>query len=140
MNGQDTPQRVEQTSPETQAAKRLDGLWWAGALIWAGLVLVVDNLGQLPQVGQADAWSWIFLGAGLMALVMNACRVLGTPQRPEDRVVGLNLPRPRTWDWIWTGALILLGLGGIANIAFTWPAILILAGVLLLVRSLTGRA
>jgi hypothetical protein len=54
---------LERRKSAKHARKRAEGLWWAGALIWAGLVFGADSLDLLPQAGDADAWSWVFLGA-----------------------------------------------------------------------------
>ena len=55
---------IEQKKNQKKDRQRLEALWWATALIWAGLIFGADSLGLLPQFGQADAWSWVFLGAG----------------------------------------------------------------------------
>jgi hypothetical protein len=97
--------------------KRLEGLWWAIVLIWAGLVFGADSMGLLPQIGDADAWSWIFLGAGILG-------ILGALYR----VVSSNVLKPSTWDWVWASFCLIIGLGGFTAINIAWPLILILAG------------
>jgi len=108
--------------------KRLEGLWWGVVLIWAGLVFGVDSMGLLPQIGDADAWSWIFLGAGVFG-------VLGA----FYRVISPNVPNPSTWDWVWGSFCLIIGLGGFTTINIAWPLILILVGGIILVSVLWRR-
>jgi hypothetical protein len=110
------------------ARKRAEGLWWAGALIWAGLVFGAESLDLLPQIGGADAWSWVFLGAGLYGLVSNLYYL-----RSESAF------KPTPWDWIWSGGLSIVGLGGFATIEISWPVILILVGVAILISQYLRR-
>jgi hypothetical protein len=111
-----------------QERKRLEGLWWAVVLIWAGLVFGADSMGLLPQIGDADAWSWIFLGAGVFG-------VLGALYR----VISPNVPNPSTWDWVWGSFCLIIGLGGFAAVKIAWPLILILVGGVILVSALWRR-
>jgi hypothetical protein len=108
--------------------KRLEGLWWAVVLIWAGLVFGADSMGLLPQIGDADAWSWIFLGAGVFG-------VLGALYR----VISPNVPNSSTWDWVWGSFCLIIGLGGFTTINIAWPLILILLGGIILVGVLLQR-
>lgn len=96
------------------------------ALLWAGTIFAIDSLGFLPQIGQADAWSWVFFGAGLFALLGDFYR-LATP----------NLPNPTLWDYIWAGFLLLLGLSGVmTNVEILWALGLMSIGVVILVNTL----
>ena len=108
--------------------KRLEGLWWAVVLIWAGMVFGADSMGLLPQIGDADAWSWIFLGAGVFG-------VLGALYR----VISLNVPNPSAWDWVWGSSCLIIGLGGFTTINIAWPLILILVGGIILVSVMWRR-
>ena len=113
---------AEGRKSEKEARKRAEGLWWAGALIWAGLVFGAESLDLLPRVGGANAWSWVFLGAGLYGLLSNLYYLRSaSPYKPS------------TWDWIWSGGLTLVGLGGFTTIEISWPLILIIAGIAILV-------
>lgn len=111
-----------------KARKRAEGLWWAGALIWAGVVLGAESLDLLPQVGGADAWSWVFLGAGLYGLVSNLYYVSSQSSY-----------KPAAWDWIWSGGLTVVGLGGFTTVNISWPLILILIGGAILVSQYLRR-
>jgi hypothetical protein len=108
--------------------KRLEAMWWAGVFIWAGLIFGADSLGFLPQIGGADAWSWVFAGAGLSALVGAIFRVT-SPDWPD----------PTAWDYIWAGILLIIGLGGFFNLEIGFPLILILIGVVILGSMLLRR-
>ena len=121
---------VEPEHPQSakEFRKRAERLWWAGALIWAGLVFGVESLGLLPQVGGANAWSWVLLGAGLYGLTSNLYYV-----RPASPY------KPTTWDWIWSGGLALLGLSGFTTINISWPLVLILAGTAIFISQYLGR-
>lgn len=108
--------------------KRIDAIWWAGVLIWIGLVLGADNLNILPRIGgEGEWWLWVFLGAGLWALALNGFSVLS------------NWPNPSTWDWIWTAIFLLVGLGGVVNIAgeIVGAVVLVGIGIAFLVKALS---
>ena len=85
--------------------KRLEGLWWAVVFIWAGLVFGADSMGLLPQIGDADAWSWVFLGAGTLGIFGSLYRLTSA-----------DIPNPTTWDWIWGSFCLIIGLGGFTTL------------------------
>ena len=114
---------VKQRAGKWEERRGFETLWWAGTLIWAGLVFGADGLGWLPQIGQADAWTWVFLGAGLYGL-------LGSLYRQ----VSVDTLNPRSWDYLWSGFLLVVGFGGVVGVNAFWPAVLILAGVTYLIR------
>jgi hypothetical protein len=106
----------------------MDAIWWAGVLIWIGLVLGAENLNILPRIGDGgEWWLWIFLGAGLWALALNIFRT------------ATGWPNPSTWDWIWTAIFLLVGLGGVVNIAggIIGAVVLVGIGIVFLVRALS---
>jgi hypothetical protein len=119
---------VEQRMNRWEERRGFETLWWAGTLIWTGLVFGAASLDWLPQIGQADAWTWVFLGAGLYGL-------FGTLYRQAS----VDVLNPRTWDYVWSGFLLIVGLGGAAGVNAFWPAVLILAGVAYLVRIVRRR-
>jgi hypothetical protein len=108
-----------------EESRRGEALYWAAVLIWAGLVFGAENLGALPQVGGMDAWNWVFFGAGLLALV-GCIRRLSSPDRAH----------PTTWDYVWAGVLMILGLSGLTTLEIGFPLILLLIGVALLATTL----
>jgi TRAP-type uncharacterized transport system fused permease subunit len=120
--------RVGQKYSYKRERRRLQGLWWGVVLIWAGLVFGADSLGRLPEIGEADAWSLIFVGAGTLG-------VLGAFYRS----ISPRVPNPTTWDWVWAGFCLIIGLGGFTRLSISWPLILILVGGLILLDVLRRR-
>jgi hypothetical protein len=116
---------TKQKYSERKERRRLEGLWWAVVLIWAGLVFAADSMGLVPQIGDASAWSWIFLGAGLVGVLGSSFRLIST-----------DIPNPTTWDWVWGGICLTIGVGGFITLNIFWPLILILVGTLALVSGL----
>ncbi len=106
----------------------LSGIVWAGILIWAGLVLLVDNLGLLARFERLDAWAVIFIGAGLIVLLEVAIRLLVPAYR-----------RAVTGTLILGFILIGIGLENLLSWNVIWPLILIALGVFILVRGLIWR-
>lgn len=117
-------------STQQSEDKRMDSIWWAGALIWTGLVVGADNYNLLPGIGlRGGWWLWIVLGLGVWALTWNGYRAVSAA------------PNPSTWDWIWTVIFLLVGLGGIANLAgeIVGAVVLVGIGIVTLFRALTSR-
>jgi len=108
--------------------RRLQGLYWACVLIWAGLVFAADSAGWLPKVGSADPWSWAFFGAGLLAL-------LGALWRE----VSPKYARPAIGNYVWAGVLIIIGLSAVIALKITWPVVLLVVGLVLLANFLFRR-
>jgi hypothetical protein len=100
---------------------QIDALYWGIVLVWAGLVFIAGNQEFLPQVGSADAWSWIFAGAGLIALVGSLWRAYSP-----------DWPSPTVWDYVWAAVLLIVGLAGFLSIQIPWPLILLLIGAALI--------
>ena len=117
-----------QTALEQEERRQIETIYWAGVLIWAGLVFVADNQGWLPKVGEAGPWSWIFFGAGLYGTLGNFFRLAAA-----------NWSAPTTWDWIWSGFWLILGLVGVTGVDVFWPLALILVGVVVLANMLFRR-
>ena len=121
---------IEEEQSQKEARKRIEAIYWASVFIWAGLAFGADSLGLLPNiVDGADAWSWVFLGAGALATLGNLYRI-GTSEYPN----------PTAWDWVWGGIFLILGLGGFMAFNISWPLILILIGVAIFVSVLWRRA
>jgi hypothetical protein len=98
---------------------------WAIILVWAGVVLLAENLGLFTRFEWFSAWGFIFVGAGFIVLLEAAVRLLVPAYR---RPVGGTL--------IWGAILVGIGLGSIIGASVTWPLILIAIGVGLLLRGL----
>lgn len=120
MNDQEMTAKEKRSSLET--------VYWGVVLLWAGVVFGAESLGYLPQIGEADAWSWAFAGAGLFGL-LGAFYRLSSP----------NLPNPSTWDYLWSGGLTILGLVGFTSLDIGFPLILLLVGAVILVSTLVRR-
>ncbi len=110
---------------------RMEAIYWAGALIWVGLVFGAEELGLFPKIGTASAWSWVFLGVGLYGTVLN---VYGTIS-PKINVT-------TTGDYLWSGFWLMLGLSGFFTTSILWPIVLVALGVGILVKGvlLANRA
>ncbi len=101
---------------------------WAGILIWAGIVLLLDGLGLLRAVPGLQAWSLIFIGAGVIVLLEAAFRTLVPAYR-----------RPVAGTVIFGVILIAIGLGNLLGWAIVGPLALVLIGLYLLLRGLVFR-
>jgi hypothetical protein len=101
---------------------------WAVILIWAGLVLLGENLGMLARLAPLDAWHLILIGAGLILLIGAAIR-LSVPayRRPVGGAVILGL------------VLLAAGISELGRTEIIWSAALILLGVFFLLRGLMGK-
>jgi len=110
--------------------KRIETLFWGGLLLWVGLVFMAANFGLFAFITMANAWKWILLGAGGLALASNLFRSASA-----------DYPNPEIWDWIFTAGFLIGGLSGFTEINFdyVWPLILVIIGVFVLFRVLTNR-
>jgi hypothetical protein len=113
---------VENMFEDMKERAQIERVYWAGVLIWAGLVFGADVLGALPVIGSADAWSWVFLGAGLFGM-------LGTGYRS----ISPDILDPTGWDYIWSGFWLLVGLSGFVTTNLIWPLALVVIGVIALI-------
>ncbi len=113
---------------QKEERQRIEGIYWAGVLIWAGLVFGADSIGWLPRIGGAGPWSWVFLGAGVYSLVGSLYRLSSTEHSS-----------PPTSDYVWGVIFLLIGLGGFTAVNITWPLVLIVVGVVLLIRIVVRR-
>jgi hypothetical protein len=100
-------------------------LYWAIVLLWAGVVVAADGLDLLPVAGRSDAWNWIFLGAGLLALGRGVMRALSP-----------GLPDPDVCDLGFALGLTVLGLGGFITFWIACSTVLIAVGATLLIQAL----
>ena len=95
---------------------------------WAGLIFGADSLGLLPQVGQANSWSWVFLGAGIIGLVLNFYSQMSE-----------NYANPTIWDWGWAIVFLLIGAAGFVSFNIPGWLFLIAIGVAILVSAFRPR-
>ncbi len=133
-------EKREEKSPQEKSWEEkyrrdpLSPIIWAGILIWAGVVLLAENLGLFatPSAGRIlfgttavsiGAWPIIALGAGIILLIEIAIRLLVPDyRRPIGGTLFLAV--------IFIGS----GLGGIFGVEITWPLILIVIGLLIIFR------
>ena len=119
---------TEQMTGSEEQSRRLDTFFWAGALIWAGVVFGAEALGYLPAIGAATAWSWVFLGAGVLGLVLNIISMTSA-----------DYSNPTVWDWVWSLVFLLVGAAGFMSFNIPWWLILIVIGVAILVSAFRRR-
>jgi len=150
-NGKD--EKFDEKEMEKSEEKSWDEKWrrdplsaiiWALIFIWAGVVLLISNLGFLDQfvrelvittgVVQIDkaikAWPIILIGAGGLFLLEVVLRLM----IPEYR-------RPVGGTVIFAFILIAIGLNSIIGLSWVliWPLILIGIGLSILLRGLSRR-
>ena len=135
-------EKREEKSPEEKSWDEkwqrdpLNTIAWAAILIWAGIVLLADNLGYLDPfrdlgrgttglgfLADFEAWSLIFFGAGVIILLEVLVRMLVPAYR---KPVGGTL--------IFGLVLIGIGLGDVFGWTIIWPLILIGLGLSILLR------
>lgn len=141
LEKRDEKSREEKNVEEKWRRDPISAIIWAILLIYAGVILLADNLGyldiwmanlaaatNLPFLAELQVWSVIMLGAGLILLVEVLIRLLIPEYR---RGVGGTI--------IFAFILISVSLGNQIGWTIVLPMILIGAGLAILVRGLFGR-
>lgn len=136
LEKQDEKSPEEKSWDEKWQRDPLNTIAWAAILIWAGIVLLADNLGYLDPfrdlgrgttglgfLADFEAWSLIFFGAGVIILLEVLVRMLVPAYR---KPVGGTL--------IFGLVLIGIGLGDVFGWTIIWPLILIGLGLSILLR------
>lgn len=143
--GEKEQEKTEEKSPEE---KSWDEKWrrdplntaiWAGIFIWAGIVLLLSNMGVLDNllrmkgsipglgwVSSLETWGLIMLGAGILVLV--------------EVIIRLTVPayrQPVTGSIFIAVILIGIGLGNMFRWDLVWPLILIALGLTIILRGVT---
>ena len=135
--------REEKAPDEKYRRDPLGSIIWAFILIWAGVVLLADNLGYLDQIRSAlavespawleqigaGAWQLIFLGAGVILLFEVLLRLIVPSYR-----------RSVTGTLILAFVFIGIGLSNLISWYIIWPLILIAAGLSIIFRAFTRRS
>ena len=112
-------EKEEKQHEEKWRRDPLGAIAWACILIWAGLVLLANNLGMLPVFPglPIKEWSWIFAGAGVILLFEVVVRLI----MPEHRrgvignlifafvCLGVGLGDAFGWSIIWGLLLVAIG-------------------------------
>ena len=108
----------------------LNAAVWAIILIWAGLVLLAGNMGLLESFlgTRIEAWSFGFLGAGVIVLLGVLVRALVPAYR-----------RPLIGGLIFGFILLGIGLGELVSWVAIGPLILIAIGVSILLSGFLPR-
>ncbi len=128
----DEKEEEKQNEKQEKDEKNWDEKWrrdplnaaaWAAIFIWAGLVLLADNLGLFTRIERLDAWAIILIGAGLIVLAEAVVRLLVPAYR-----------RPVAGSIIFGVILLGLGLGNIVGWSVVWPVVLIGLGISILAR------
>ena len=141
LEKRDEKSREEKSWDEKRRSDPISPIIWAIILIYAGGVLLADNLGYLegwlanlaaalnmPFLADLQVWSVILLGAGILLLVDVLIRLLIPEYR---RGVGGTI--------IFAFILISVSLGNQIGWTIVLPMILIGIGLAILVRGLFGR-
>jgi len=126
-------EREKENEKDQQAGEKfrrdpISSAFWAGVFILAGLIILANNRGYMPEVGNAEVWHWIAFGAGV-ALFLEAL----------VRTLSPDYARPVTGRFIFSGILMVIGSSGIIGTEITWPLILVVVGVGILLASLSGK-
>jgi hypothetical protein len=93
----------------------LTAVGWALLLIWAGLVLIAENLNLLGTGW--EAWPVIFIGAGVIVLAGVLIRLfVPAYRRPVTGsiifgFILLGIGVGQLWEWEIVGALVLIAIG-----------------------------
>jgi hypothetical protein len=124
---------ASETSGQREQAerKRFETIWWAGVLIWIGLMLGAEYWDLLPQIGDStEWWPWIFVGVGPWSLALNGYRATST-----------SAPHPSTWDWIWTVVFLAVAASVFVDIGgeILGAAALVVIGLVILFRATSRR-
>ncbi len=136
-------EKEEEKQREKDEKNRSDPLStavWGAIIIWAGLVLLADNMGVLSRLGfsgvevpgalplRVESWGLIFTGAGIIIFIEVAIRLL------------VPAYRRHVYGSIIVGFVFLgIGLGNLVNWGVIWALALIVIGVLVLLRGVGRR-
>jgi hypothetical protein len=118
----DSGQREWDKGEQWTGGDALGPLVWGLIIILAGLVFAAANLGMYPWLTWENAWSYIFLGAGLLFLLEILLRLLMPTYR-----------RPVRGRIILAFVALAIGLGGLIGWELTWPFVIIAVGLAIIV-------
>jgi hypothetical protein len=143
-NEKELEKREEKSPDEKYRRDPLGSIIWACILIWAGMVLLLNQLGYLDQIkdliysNQApwalsfqidfSVWGLIFLGAGVILLFEVLLRLFIPAYR-----------KPVTGTIILAFVFIGIGLGNVLRWEFILALVLIAVGLSIIVGSITRR-
>jgi hypothetical protein len=143
-NEKELEKREEKSPTEKYSRDPLGSIIWACILIWAGVVLLLNQLGYLDQIkeilfanratwtlgfpGDFSVWGLIFLGAGVLLLFEVLLRLLIPAYR-----------KPVTGTIILAFVFIGLGLGNVLRWEFIFALVLIAIGLSIIVGGFTRK-
>src|SRR5574341_617118 len=82
-------------------------IFWAGALILAGVILLTEQFGLLPTYRNATAWDWVMLGGGGLLIITQIVRAISP-----------NMGRPSGGAMILGLVLASVGAAAVFNLSF----------------------
>lgn len=132
---QEKQEKEEKSWDEKWRRDPLSGIVWAFILIWAGVVLLANNVGWLDALAAAfpatlepdfSVWSVIVLGAGGIVLLEVVVRLLVPAYR-----------QPIGGTLVFAVILIAIGLGDLFPWNLVWPIVLIVIGISVLLGGLS---
>lgn len=128
----------EKSWDEKWQSDPVNAVVWALIFMWAGLVLLANNLGYLDAIqttargipgfwfiGDNAVWPTIFIGAGVIVLLGVLARLLIPAYR-----------RPVGGSIFFGFALLAIGLGNIIGWTLIWPIFLIGLGLSIILRGM----
>jgi hypothetical protein len=135
-------EKKEEKAPDEKWRRDpLGAIIWALILLWAGVVLLLDNLGYLDTIKESltpSGFVWLPFGVGVWGLILLGAGVLLL----LEVLIRLVVPayrRPVIGTIILAFVFIGIGLGGLISWGLIWAVVLIAIGLSILVRGLTGR-
>jgi hypothetical protein len=115
-------EKEEKSWEEKWREDPLNAATWAAILIWAGIALLVGNLGVLDDTA-FDSWDLVFVGAGALLLLQVLVRVLVPAYR-----------QPLIGTLILGLVFLAIGLGEAVSWGAVWAVVIIIIGVVMLLR------
>jgi len=115
-------EKEEKSWEEKWREDPLNAATWAGILIWAGIALLLGNLGVLDDIA-LDSWDLVFIGAGALLLLQVLVRFLVPAYR-----------QPIIGTLILGLVFLAIGLGDAVSWGAVWAVVIIIIGVVLLLR------
>lgn len=106
----------------------VDAAMWAILLIWAGIMLLMANLGVFDGLEGIEAWSIGFIGAGVIVALTAVFRLMFPAYR-----------RPLGGSLIFAAILVGIGLGEVIGWVVVGPLVLIAIGLGILLTGLLRR-
>ena len=101
-------------------------IMFAAILIWGGIVALIETT-NLIDADWWEGWAVFLIGTGIILLIKAAVRLLPEYRRPVGGTVIIGV------------ILIGVGIGDIVGWNYTWPAVLVIIGLILIGRVIFRR-